>query len=629
MSMVVTGKKLKLAPLANSALWRPLGLNVIVFLFLGAASSLSAADPFAWIARSACPLQRFEAMGGAAAGKLYEFSGYYTLGKSILATPECDAYDPITNVWQRLADIPQPISHCGQVADEDNPNDPIFWLAGGFLGDHPGPSTTEVWKYSINNNTWTPGPPLPDQRGGGALVKLGRELHYFGGVIRQNGVYLQDYGTHWAFNLDTDTAWRTTTTDGQILAPVPNPRNHMGGTVLNGKIYAIGGQHLGNQDTPQSEVDVYDPATNSWTQVAPMPRPIGHTTANVFVRNGRVVVTTGRMANGVLIANVIEYDSVANTWNELPPVPGPRQSPVSGLIGDQMVVTCGSDGKLKSQTWVTTPTGAIPAPWQDQDIGSGGLAGNASTTDYSSSFSVGGSGVGVVSNADNFNYLYQPLNGDGQIVVHVASQDNTDGSAQAGIMIRETLNPGSKHAAMLITPSNGILFERRLATGGGTSLTVFSGVAAPYWLKLVRTGNTFVGYRSDGTSWTRVGSATVTMATSVYVGLAVSSNSNVAVSQASFDNLNLAPKANAGPDQTITLPATATLSRATIDDGLPAGTLTYSWKKVSGPGTITFAGTKTSDTIATFSQAGVYVLRLTTNDSKLSASDNITMTVNP
>jgi hypothetical protein len=295
-----------------------------------------------------------------------------------------------------------------------------------------------------------------------------------------------------------------------------------------------------------------------------------------------------------------------------------------------MVVTCGSNSTLKAQTWVTTPTGVLPAPWQDQDIGSVGMSGNASTANYSSAFSVGGSGVGVVSNADSFNYLYQPLNGNGQIVVRVATQDNTGGSAQAGIMVRETLDPTSKHAAMLITPSNGILFERRLATGGATSQTVFSGVAAPYWLKLVRAGNKLTGFLSaDGSSWTRLGADTVTMATSVYVGLAVASSSNVAVSQAGFDNLNLGPKANAGPNQTIALSSTATLSRTATDDGLPAGTLSYSWRKISGPGTVTFAGTSTSDTVATFSAAGVYTLRLTVNDSKLSSTSDMTVTVNP
>lgn len=91
-------------------------------------------------------------------------------------------------------------------------------------------------------------------------MRLGRELHYFGGVIRKNGVYLQDYGTHWALDLDGGTAWRTTTTTGDLLAPLPNPRNHMGGVALEGKIYAIGGQQLGEETYgAQDEVDVYDP----------------------------------------------------------------------------------------------------------------------------------------------------------------------------------------------------------------------------------------------------------------------------------------------------------------------------------------------------------------------------------
>ena len=327
-------------------------LAIAVLCFTAAIAH--AGDSFTWVTKAINPLQRFEAVGGAANGKLYQFSGYYTVGKSILATPLCHSYDPAADKWSRLADIPHAISHCGQVADTDQASNSIFWLAGGFLGDHPGPSTTEVWKYNLNNNTWSSGPPLPAPRAGGALVKLGRILHYFGGTIRTNGVYQQDYGTHWTLNLDNPTAWQTTTSGFQLLAALPNPRNHMGGTALNGKIYAIGGQHLGNQDTTaQNEVDAYDPATNQWTQVAPMPRPIGHVTANVFVRNGRIVVTSGAGNNSTKLPNVIEYDPATNTWAELPPLPDGRQSPVSGLIGTQIVVTCGLKGGLHNQTWVT------------------------------------------------------------------------------------------------------------------------------------------------------------------------------------------------------------------------------------------------------------------------------------
>jgi PKD repeat protein len=119
------------------------------------------------------------------------------------------------------------------------------------------------------------------------------------------------------------------------------------------------------------------------------------------------------------------------------------------------------------------------------------------------------------------------------------------------------------------------------------------------------------------------------MATSVYVGLAVASSSNVAVSQASFDNLNLGPKVSAGPDQTIALANPATLTRVASDDGLPVGTLSYVWRKQNGPGTVTFSSTSTSDTTATFSAAGVYTLTLTANDTNLSATSNVNITVTP
>jgi uncharacterized repeat protein (TIGR03806 family) len=94
---------------------------------------------------------------------------------------------------------------------------------------------------------------------------------------------------------------------------------------------------------------------------------------------------------------------------------------------------------------------------------------------------------------------------------------------------------------------------------------------------------------------------------------------------------NVAPIANAGADQTITLPATANLSGSASDDGLPTppAALAYAWSKVSGPGTVTFGNANAASTNATFSVAGAYVLRLTANDSALTGSDDVAITVNP
>jgi uncharacterized repeat protein (TIGR01451 family) len=94
--------------------------------------------------------------------------------------------------------------------------------------------------------------------------------------------------------------------------------------------------------------------------------------------------------------------------------------------------------------------------------------------------------------------------------------------------------------------------------------------------------------------------------------------------------VNQAPVVNAGADQTITLPAGATLDGTVTDDGLPTppASFTTTWSKFSGPGTVTFGDANMVDTTATFSQSGTYVLRLTADDSALSTSDDLTVIVN-
>ncbi len=94
---------------------------------------------------------------------------------------------------------------------------------------------------------------------------------------------------------------------------------------------------------------------------------------------------------------------------------------------------------------------------------------------------------------------------------------------------------------------------------------------------------------------------------------------------------NLTPTVTAGPAQTITLPALAALAGSASDDGLPnpPGAMTLAWSKVSGPGTVTFANPASVATTASFDAAGTYVLRLTASDSLLSASADVTITVNP
>ena len=191
-------------------------------------------------------------------------------------------------------------------------------------------------------------------------------------------------------------------------------------------------------------------------------------------------------------------------------------------------------------TFTTSATGGgLPSPWTSQDIGSVAFAGSA--TYASGTFTVQASGSDIWNTADAFRFVYQPLDGNGQIIARVASVTNTDAWTKAGVMIRESLAAGSKHAMMGITPGNGTTFPYRLQTDGSSaSQTPFDGLVAPYWVKIVRSGNTFTGYKSsDGVNWTQIGSQTITMAANVYIGLALTSHNNAAVATATFDNVSV------------------------------------------------------------------------------------------
>jgi regulation of enolase protein 1 (concanavalin A-like superfamily) len=207
-----------------------------------------------------------------------------------------------------------------------------------------------------------------------------------------------------------------------------------------------------------------------------------------------------------------------------------------------LAVTAHNSSLVNTSTFDNISVGAVPAlptPWQSQDVGAVGQAG---FTDASSNgtFSVYGSGSDIWGDQDAFRYVYQTLNGDGSIIAHVKSQQNTDPWAKTGVMIRETLDPGSTQALMALTPGNGSTFQWRSATGNSSSSSSGPNVDAPAWVKLSRSGNTFTGYvSSDGSTWTQVGSATISMAKSVSIGLAVTSHSNNQLNTSVFDNVSV------------------------------------------------------------------------------------------
>ncbi|MCI0493453.1 PA14 domain-containing protein, partial [candidate division KSB1 bacterium] len=180
------------------------------------------------------------------------------------------------------------------------------------------------------------------------------------------------------------------------------------------------------------------------------------------------------------------------------------------------------------------PAPGLPLPWQNADIGRVAASGIAYVSN--GLFTIKGSGADIWLTKDEFHYLYWQLSGDGEAIAKVISLANTNSWAKAGVMMRESLNDDAKHALMCVTPTQGTTFQRRIATAGNSYHSGSTG-AAPLWLKLVRAGDTFSGYKSaDSLNWVQVGSEKINMSANIYVGLAVTSHidGTICTCQASF-----------------------------------------------------------------------------------------------
>jgi hypothetical protein len=107
-------------------------------------------------------------------------------------------------------------------------------------------------------------------------------------------------------------------------------------------------------------------------------------------------------------------------------------------------------------------------------------------------------------------------------------------------MIRQSLDAGAANAFMMLTPGNGPGFQSRANMGGPTSYAPGRWATSPHWLKLTRSGNVITGSTStDGANWTVVSSQTLSMSSSILVGLAVTSHNNSTANTSSFDNVQV------------------------------------------------------------------------------------------
>jgi phosphatidylserine/phosphatidylglycerophosphate/cardiolipin synthase-like enzyme len=211
---------------------------------------------------------------------------------------------------------------------------------------------------------------------------------------------------------------------------------------------------------------------------------------------------------------------------------------VSRTNATPLAPTMQASSSTASFTTSASGGGGLPSPWQHQDIGATGLTGGAS--DAAGTFTVLGAGADIWGSSDAFQYVDQPLTGDGQIVARVTGISGPNAFAKAGVMLRASTAAGAVHVLLDVRPGGSIEFLSRATTGGTTTYLAGATQATPVWLKLTRSGATVTGAVSaDGVTWTLVGTTTVSMATGALVGLAVTSHDPTQLTTATFDTVTV------------------------------------------------------------------------------------------
>lgn len=252
---------------------------------------------------------------GAAAlrGQVYSVGAFRT---DTSALPWVFRYDPPTDTWEQLADLPTTrggLHHVAVVALGDH-----LYALGGL--DTLFRASGECFRYDPATDTWTPIAPLPLPRGAAAACVLNGKIYVMGGAPRAR---LRDFA---AYDPATDT-W-------EQLPPMPTGREHLAAVAMNGKVIALGGRvGFGEAGTLYDRVEAYDPQTRTWSHMPPMPNArsgfaAAHVAGRIFVCGGEWDFTA---PNG-LIEEAELYHAGSGTWRPVEAMDAPRHGFGAAMI---------------------------------------------------------------------------------------------------------------------------------------------------------------------------------------------------------------------------------------------------------------------------------------------------------
>ena len=195
----------------------------------------------------------------------------------------------------------------------------------------------------------------------------------------------------------------------------------------------------------------------------------------------------------------------------------------------------------------------VPQEWSHTDVGAVQIAGEACSDQAGEELSLYASGSDIWDTQDEFHYIYQTLEEDGEIIARLVDLANTHEFAKAGLMIREGLDPDARHISLFLTQTQRSV-QFRLQTGGLTqSVTGWEDVGntRDLFLRLVKVNNVFAGFTSkDGQSWEFMDAHEIMNNQPIHLGMALTSHRNSTLGTASFDGIRLEKRSAENPEST-------------------------------------------------------------------------------
>jgi N-acetylneuraminic acid mutarotase len=276
-----------------------------------------------WTKKTNMPTARLSLSTVAVNGKIYAMGGTIPPdGKD--HTSRLEEYDPVTDKWTKKADMPG--ERYGLSASAVNGR--IYAIGGRHFGVR---STVE--EYNPSTDGWAKKADMPTARFSLSTSVVNGKIYAIGGGYTTGA--LMKEGTDLSF-LSTVEEYDPMTDTWTKKADMPTPRIGLCTSVVEGKIYAIGGSHEwhgGNDFTCLSIVEEYDPVTDTWTRKADIPTARGGSAAGVL--DGKIYVIGGVNRKTVFVT-VEEYDPATDTWIKTAHMPTARAalsaSVVSGKI---------------------------------------------------------------------------------------------------------------------------------------------------------------------------------------------------------------------------------------------------------------------------------------------------------